>query len=87
MWCYTVEQACTCTGPSFLQPLEKTCVINVLSITRALRHAVLVVWRGVFVAPSAKQSACGCAGVFTAHAALELYAEAFARCGREPGDA
>jgi dihydroorotase len=25
-----------------------------------------------------KQAACGCAGVFTAHAALELYAEAFA---------
>lgn len=27
----------------------------------------------------AKESACGCAGVFTAHAALELYAEAFDR--------
>lgn len=26
---------------------------------------------------AAKESACGCAGVFTAHAALELYAEAF----------
>jgi len=26
---------------------------------------------------SAKQSACGCAGVYTAHAALELYAEVF----------
>ena len=26
---------------------------------------------------SAKQSACGCAGIYTAHAALELYAEAF----------
>ena len=25
----------------------------------------------------AKESACGCAGIFTAHAALELYAEAF----------
>jgi dihydroorotase len=28
-------------------------------------------------ARSAKESACGCAGIFTAHAALELYAEAF----------
>ncbi len=25
----------------------------------------------------AKENACGCAGVFSAHAALELYAEAF----------
>ena len=30
-------------------------------------------------ATDAKESACGCAGVFTAHAALELYAEAFDR--------
>ena len=29
----------------------------------------------------AKESACGCAGVFSAHAALELYAEAFERIG------
>ncbi len=29
-----------------------------------------------------KESACGCAGMFTAHAALELYAEAFAAAGR-----
>jgi dihydroorotase len=29
----------------------------------------------------AKESACGCAGVFSAHAALELYAEAFEREG------
>jgi len=29
----------------------------------------------------AKESACGCAGVFSAHAALELYAEAFERAG------
>jgi dihydroorotase len=29
-----------------------------------------------------KESACGCAGCFTAHAALELYAEAFDRAGR-----
>lgn len=30
---------------------------------------------------SAKQSACGCAGVFSAHAALEFYAEAFDEAG------
>jgi dihydroorotase len=29
-----------------------------------------------------KESACGCAGMFTAHAALELYAEAFESAGR-----
>ncbi len=32
----------------------------------------------------AKESACGCAGVFSAHAALELYAEAFERDGILP---
>jgi len=30
---------------------------------------------------SAKESACGCAGMYTAHAAIELYAEAFAAAG------
>ena len=29
-----------------------------------------------------KENACGCAGMFTAHAALELYAEAFEQAGR-----
>ena len=29
-----------------------------------------------------KESACGCAGVYTAHAAVELYAEAFERMGK-----
>ena len=29
----------------------------------------------------AKESVCGCAGVFTAHVALELYAEIFEKCG------
>jgi dihydroorotase len=29
-----------------------------------------------------KEAACGCAGMFTAHAALELYAEAFEQAGR-----
>ena len=28
-----------------------------------------------------KETACGCAGVYTAHAALELYAEAFEEAG------
>lgn len=32
-------------------------------------------------ARSAKESACGCAGIFSAHAALELYAEAFEAMG------
>jgi dihydroorotase len=30
---------------------------------------------------SIKESACGCAGMFTAHAAIELYAEAFEAAG------
>jgi len=30
----------------------------------------------------AKETACGCAGIYTAHAAIELYAEAFERAGR-----
>lgn len=29
-----------------------------------------------------KESACGCAGIYSAHAAIELYAEAFDRAGR-----
>jgi dihydroorotase len=29
-----------------------------------------------------KESSCGCAGVFSAHAAIELYAEAFDRVGK-----
>ncbi|MCO6439764.1 MAG: dihydroorotase [Nitrococcus mobilis] len=33
-------------------------------------------------AQSAKENACGCAGIFTAPAALELYAEAFEQSGR-----
>jgi dihydroorotase len=31
---------------------------------------------------SAKETACGCAGMFTAHAAIELYTEAFDAAGR-----
>jgi dihydroorotase len=30
---------------------------------------------------SAKETACGCAGMYTAHAAIELYAEAFEQAG------
>lgn len=33
-------------------------------------------------AKHAKETACGCAGIFSAHAALELYAEAFERAGK-----
>jgi dihydroorotase len=33
---------------------------------------------------SAKESACGCAGIYSAHAALELYAEAFEAIGALP---
>jgi dihydroorotase len=29
-----------------------------------------------------KENACGCAGIYSAHAAIELYAEAFERAGR-----
>jgi len=32
-------------------------------------------------AKSAKEAACGCAGMYTAHAAIELYAEAFEQAG------
>jgi len=32
-------------------------------------------------AKSVKESACGCAGIYTAHAALELYAEVFEQAG------
>ena len=32
-------------------------------------------------AQNAKESACGCAGIYTAHAAIELYAEAFEDAG------
>ena len=30
---------------------------------------------------AAKETACGCAGIFSAHAAIELYAEAFEAAG------
>jgi dihydroorotase len=33
-------------------------------------------------AQHAKEAACGCAGIFSAHAAIELYAEAFEIAGR-----
>jgi dihydroorotase len=31
---------------------------------------------------SAKEAACGCAGIYTAHAGIELYAEAFEAAGK-----
>lgn len=34
---------------------------------------------------SAKESPCGCAGIYSAHAAIELYAEVFDRAGRLEG--
>ena len=33
-------------------------------------------------AQGAKEAACGCAGIYTAHAAIELYAEAFEQAGK-----
>jgi dihydroorotase len=33
---------------------------------------------------AAKENSCGCAGIYTAHAALELYAEAFDQAGALP---
>ncbi|MGO1297953.1 MAG: dihydroorotase [Vibrio sp.] len=33
-------------------------------------------------AKSAKETACGCAGLYTAHAALEMYAEVFEKAGK-----
>jgi dihydroorotase len=33
-------------------------------------------------ARAAKETACGCAGIYSAHAGIELYAEAFERAGR-----
>ena len=32
-------------------------------------------------ARNAKESSCGCAGIYTAHAAIELYAEVFDAAG------
>jgi len=51
-----------------------------LALLGALRSGCERLFIGTDSAPHAlgrKQNACGCAGVFTAHAALELYAEAF----------
>ena len=50
----------------------------------ALRSGCERLFLGTDSAPHAvgrKQSACGCAGVFNAHAAIELYAEAFEEAG------
>jgi dihydroorotase len=50
------------------------------ALLRAATSGCRRVFLGTDSAPhpkGAKESACGCAGVFTAHAAIELYAEAF----------
>ena len=51
-----------------------------LSLTSAIQSGSKRFFLGTDSAPhsqQAKESSCGCAGMFTAHAALELYAEAF----------
>ena len=55
-----------------------------LSLIEALAAGDARFFLGTDSAPHArhnKENACGCAGVFSAHAALELYAEAFEREG------
>jgi dihydroorotase len=55
-----------------------------LSLVRAATSGSPKYFLGTDSAPHAqgeKESACGCAGCYSAHAALELYAEAFDRAG------
>jgi dihydroorotase len=54
------------------------------SLMRAVASGTPRLFLGTDSAPHArhtKEAACGCAGIFSAHAALELYAEAFERAG------
>jgi len=54
------------------------------SLVRAVASGTPRLFLGTDSAPHArhtKEAACGCAGIFSAHAALELYAEAFERAG------
>ena len=54
------------------------------ALLRAVASGCPRVFLGTDSAPhvkGAKESGCGCAGVFTAHAALEFYAEAFEEAG------
>jgi len=55
-----------------------------LALVRAATGGSPKYFLGTDSAPHAqgeKESACGCAGCYSAHAALELYAEAFDRSG------
>jgi dihydroorotase len=55
-----------------------------LALVRAATGGSMKFFLGTDSAPHArhtKEHACGCAGVYTAHAAIELYAEAFAQAG------
>jgi dihydroorotase len=54
------------------------------SLVRAVASGTPRLFLGTDSAPHArhtKEAACGCAGIFSAHAALELYAEAFDAAG------
>ena len=55
-----------------------------LALVRAATSGSAKFFLGTDSAPhpkTAKESACGCAGMYTAHAAIELYAEVFAAAG------
>jgi dihydroorotase len=54
------------------------------ALLAAVAHGSPRLFLGTDSAPHArraKEAACGCAGIFSAHAGIELYAEAFARAG------
>ena len=58
--------------------------IHRLALIQAATSASTRFFAGTDSAPhaqSAKQSACGCAGIYSAHAGIELYAEAFEQAG------
>ena len=55
-----------------------------VALTRAATSGSAKFFLGTDSAPHArhaKEAACGCAGIYTAHAGIELYAEAFAAAG------
>jgi dihydroorotase len=54
------------------------------ALAAAVAHGSARLFLGTDSAPharTAKETACGCAGIFSAHAGIELYAEAFAAAG------
>jgi dihydroorotase len=64
-------------------PIAKRETHRLALLDAATRHAQRF-FAGTDSAPhsqGAKESACGCAGIYTAHAAIELYAEAFDQAG------